>query len=63
MDSRRIVWAAILYLCMSLPTARANDDDERPPGAESKVVTLTDANFDSTIKANSFVLAEFYAPW
>jgi protein disulfide-isomerase A1 len=31
--------------------------------AEEKVVTLTEANFESIMKENEYVLVEFYAPW
>ena len=52
----RFTLSLALFCAIAVSFIKAED-------APSDVVVLTNDNFDSFVKANKYVLAEFYAPW
>ncbi len=53
--SMRLTSTLALLCAVSIPFSRAEE--------ASDVAVLTNDNFDDFVKANKYVLAEFYAPW
>ena len=61
----------VCLLSLALVQLSVAEDAEAPKVLELKdgfavengVIVATDANFEEVVKANEFVLVEFYAPW
>jgi hypothetical protein len=49
-------WAAAAAVAVGLPAGASADDG----GWQSNVVTLTESNFEQTVKAAEVLLVEFY---